>query len=147
MRRLIEIVWLLSVMLPAAARGQDKASEELVRQYVQARSQTMQQSASSRDIERALSFCAEDFVYEHPSVGAKIEGKENVRSGMSGYLGETKDATYTLRILASNPDVVVARVDQRFLAKQEDGSWAAGERSNITAFEIREGKIRRILDY
>jgi ketosteroid isomerase-like protein len=146
MPRLIEIVVLLSVLTSVAARGQGKA-EELVRQYVQARSQTMQQNATSNDIERALSFCAEDFVYEHPSVGAKIEGKEKVRSGMSGYLGETKDATYTLRILASNPDVVVARVDQRFLAKQENGSWTAGKRSDITVFEIREGKIRRILDY
>jgi ketosteroid isomerase-like protein len=146
MRRLIEIV-LLSVLFPIAAQGRDKAAEELVRQYVQARSQTMQEQSNSRDIERALSFCAESFVYEHPSAGARIEGKERVRSGMSGYLGQTKSTTYALRILASNPDVVVAQVDQRFLAKQEDGSWKPGNRSNITVFEIEGGKIRRILDY
>jgi len=138
---------LVSMILPATAQDRDRTAEELVRQYVQARSQTMQQNASSMDIERALSFCAEDFVYEHPAVGARIAGKDKVRAGMSGYLGETKDATYTLQILASNPDVVVAREDQRFLAKQENGSWAAGRRSNITVFEIKGGKIRRILDY
>jgi hypothetical protein len=107
----------------------------------------MQEKATVLDIEKALSFCADGFVYEHPSAGARIEGKDKVRSGMRGYLGETKDATYTLRILASNPHVVVARVDQRFLAKQENGDWEAGKRSNITVFEIDHGNIARILDY
>jgi len=141
------MVLLLSVSFPIAAQGRGRAAEELVRQYVQARSQTMQEGASSRDVERTLSFCTEDFVYEHPAAGARIEGKEKVRAGMSGYFGETKNATYALRILASNPNVVVAQVDQRFLAKQEDGSWKPGKRSNITVFEIEGAKIRRILDY
>ncbi len=147
MRRLIDVVLLLAVTSSAAAQGRDRAAEDLIRQYVEARSQALQENASSRDVESALSFCAEDFVYEHPAVGARIEGKEKVRSGMSGYLGETKNATYTLRILASNADVVVARVDQRFLAKQENGSWLPGKRSNITVFEIEDRKIKRILDY
>lgn len=66
---------------------------------------------------------------------------------MSQYLGETKQATYRLRILASNSHVVVARVDQRFRVKQEKGGWAPGKRANITVFEIDGGKIARILDY
>jgi limonene-1,2-epoxide hydrolase len=147
MRRVIEVVLLLVAIFPAASQGQDKAAEELVRQYLEARSQTMQESASSTDIERALSFCAEGFVYEHPSVGARIHGKDKARSGMSGYLGQTKNATHTLQILASNPHVVVARVDQQFLVKQENGNWVPGKRSNITVFEINGGKIKRILDY
>ena len=138
---------ILFVLFATLAPCQEKSSEDLIRQYMRARSQTMQGNASSRDIERALSFCSEAFVYEHPSVGAKIEGKEKARSGMSGYLGQTKDATYTLQILASNPHVVVARVEQRFLAKQESGNWVPGKRSNITLFEIDRGKISRILDY
>jgi hypothetical protein len=146
MRRVIEMV-LLSVSFPIAAQAKDRAAEELVRQYVQARSQTMQERASSRDVERALSFCAEGFVYEHPSAGARIEGKDKVRAGMSGYLGETKNAAYMLRILASNSHVVVAQIDQGFLGKEKDGSWKPGKRSNITVFEIAGGKIARILDY
>ena len=147
MRRLIEIGLLLMLAVPIAAQGRDQAAEQLVRQYVQARSQTMQGRASSDDIERALSFCTEDFVYEHPSAVARIQGKDKARAGMSGYLGETKNATYTLRILASNPHVVVARVDQRFLVKQENGNWVPAKRSNITVFEIKGGKIARLLDY
>ena len=147
MRRVIEAVLLLGVIFPLAVQSQDKSAERLVRQYLQARSQTMQESATSRDIDTALSFCTEGFVYEHPSVGARIEGKEKSRLGMSGYLGQTKDPTYKIQILASNPHVVVARVDQQFFVKQEEGSWNPGKRSNITVFEIEGGKINRILDY
>jgi hypothetical protein len=146
MRRLLGIV-LLVLLLPFTAHSQNRPAEELVRQYLRARSQTMQESASMRDIEVALSFCTERFLYEHPAAGARIEGKEKARLGMSGYLGETKQATYTLRILASNSRVVVARVDQKFWAKQENGGWAPGKRTNITVFEIESGKIARILDY
>jgi hypothetical protein len=147
MQRRIEIVLLVALSFPIAAQGQDRAAEELVRQYVRARSQTMQERASSSDIERVLSFYDERFVYEHPSAGARIEGKEKARVGMSGYLGETKDPNYMLQILASNSHVVVAQVDQRFLMKQENGSWMPGKRSNITVFEVERGKIARILDY
>ena len=147
MRRLIVIAFLLTLTLAITAQGKNKTAEDLVRQYVQARSQTMQERASPNDIERALSFCTEGFVYEHPSAGARIEGKEKARAGMSGFLGQTKDAAYKLRIFASNSHVVMARVDQRFLVKQENGSWLPGKRSNITVFEIESGKIARILDY
>jgi len=146
MRRLIEIV-LLVLFFPIAALDQDRDAEELVRQYVGARSHTMQETASSSDIERFLWFYSERFVYEHPSAGARIVGKEKSRAGMSGYLGETKNATYTLQILASNSHVVVAQVDQQFLMKQENGIWTPGKRSNITVFEVERGKIARILDY
>jgi hypothetical protein len=139
MRRLIEIV-LLVLFFPIAALDQDRDAEELVRQYVGARSQTMQETASSSDIERALWFCSERFVYEHPSAGARIVGKEKARAGMSGYLGETKNATYRLQILASNSHVVVAQVDQQFLMKQENGIWTPWKRSNITVFEVERGK-------
>src|SRR4051812_18003826 len=147
MRRLIQIVWLLTMTFPIAAQSKDTAAEDLVRHYVQARSQTMQEHASSKDIQGALSFCTESFVYEHPAAGARVDGKEKARAGMIGFLGETKDAAYTLKIFTSNPHVVVAQVDQKFLVKQENGSWVAGKRSNITVFEIDNGKIARILDY
>ena len=104
-------------------------------------------SADSKTIERALAYCDDDLVYEHPAAKARIDGKDKVRAGMTGYLGLTKDPHYEIRILADRPDVVVAEVDQRFLVKQDDGSWKQGQRSNLTVFEISNGKIRRIIDY
>jgi len=107
----------------------------------------MAASADTRSIEAALAFCSEDLIYEHPAAKAKIEGKENVRRGMKGYLGLTRDPQFEIRILADRPDVVVAQVEQRFLVKQDDGTWKPGQRSNLTIFEISNGKIRRIIDY
>lgn len=107
----------------------------------------MAASADSKTIEKALAYCSDDLVYEHPAVKAKIEGKERIRAGMGGYLGQTKNPRYEIRILANRPDVVVAQVDQWFLVKQDDGSWKPRRRSNLTIFEITSGKIHRILDY
>jgi ketosteroid isomerase-like protein len=119
----------------------------LVREYLQASNGAMQLDATERDIEKVLTFCADDFVYEHPAVKAKIEGKDKVRAGMAGYLGFTKNATYRVRILASNKHVVITKVERKFLTKQDDGGWKSGSRTNITIFEIENGKISRILDY
>jgi ketosteroid isomerase-like protein len=119
----------------------------LVRAYVEARNQTMGAAADSKTIERALAYCGDDLVYEHPAVKARIEGKQEIRAGMMGYLGQTKNPSYQIRIIANRADVVVAQVHQRFLVKQDDGSWRPGIRSNLTVFEIANGKIQRILDY
>ncbi len=107
----------------------------------------MQLNATPQDIEKTLDLCSENIVYEHPAAKARIEGKKQMRAGKASYLGLTKDPKYSVRILSSNRDVVIATVSRTFLSKQDDGSWKAGERSNITVFEIEEGKIRRILDY
>lgn len=107
----------------------------------------MQLNATSSDVEKVLNFCTDDFVYEHPAAKAKIQGKDKVRAGMSGYFGLTKDVTYQSQILASNQNVVVAKVEIQFSAKKEDGTWKPGSRTNITVFEIENGKINRILDY
>jgi len=141
------ILLILPVLFPRTTICEDRPAEDLVRHFVQARTQTMQENATPADIEKALADCAESLVYEHPAANAKVEGKEKVRAAMAGYLGDTKDARFSMHILASRPNVVVAEVDQAFLAKQVDGNWKPGKRSNITVFEIKDGKIGRILDY
>ena len=144
MQRLLCLLLLL-IGLKSSAQQTDAAT--LVRLYVQARNQTLAASADARSIDSALAFCTDDFVYEHPAAQAKIEGKDRVRAGMMGYIGSTKDPHYEIHILADRPDVVVAQVEQRFRVKQDDGSWKPGQRSNLTVFEISNGKIRRIIDY
>ena len=107
----------------------------------------MQLDATPKDIERVLAFYADDFVYEHPSAKARITGKDQVRAGMTSYLGLTKCTTYHLQLIGSNHNVVIAKVAMRFLAKQDDGTWKPGGRTNLTVFETENGKIKRILDY
>ena len=132
---------------PSPCVCQQTTTEELVRQYLQARNETMQENASKGTIEKALAYRDDDVVYEHPAAKTRIEGKSTMRMGMSAYLGETKDARYEVQVLATNASVLIARIDRSFLAEQDDGSWKPGNRSNITVFEIGDGKIKRILDY
>ena len=140
----IAAVWCAALVRTTAAQDPGIA---LVRNYLEARVQAMQASATEADVDKALAFCADDVVYEHPAVKAKIEGKENLKRGMTGYLGETKDASFKTGRMLANKNVVVAEVEMKFLAKQEDGSWKSGGRKNITVFELENGKIKRILDH
>ncbi|HJW99152.1 MAG TPA: nuclear transport factor 2 family protein [Terriglobales bacterium] len=137
----------LSLVFLAGSAASQELEIALVRKYLQARVQTMQVDASESDIDKALTYCTDDVVYEHPAFKAKTEGKENLRRGMAGYLGETKNASFRMGRTLGNKDVVVAEVEMKFLAKQEDGSWKAGGRKNISVFEIENGKIKRIIDH
>ena len=145
-RRWLQLVFVL-MLIRVPCLCQEMTAEELVRQYLLARNETMQANASKETIDKALAYCDDDVVYENPAAKARIEGKSTMRIGMSAYLGETRDARYEVQVLASNSDVVIARVERSFLAKQDDGSWKPGKRSNIAVFEIDHGKIKRILDY
>ena len=135
------------VVMAQQSNSAEESARERVNKYLQARIQTMQANSTESDIDKALAFCSDDVVYEHPAVKAKTEGKPNLRQGMAGYLGETKDASFRLGTVLANKNVVVAEVEMKFLAKQEDGSWKSGGRNNLTVFEIENGKIKRILDY
>jgi hypothetical protein len=148
--------WIIAGLFAVAAAlsvvGQESKSAGqsevgLVKRYLQARIQTMQANATESDIDKALAFCTDDLVYEHPAVKAITKGKENLKHGMAGYLGETKQASFRLGRVLANKNVVMAEVEMKFLAKKEDGSWTGGGRKNLTVFEIEDGKIKRILDY
>jgi hypothetical protein len=145
LRTLSTLIVILSLQCPALC--QTDANVDLVRRYLVARNAIMQLDATPQNIEKALEFCSDDIVYEHPAAKAKIEGKQKMRAGMASYLGLTKDAKYGAKIDAGNRDVVIATVSRTFLSRQDDGSWKPGDRTNITIFEIEKEKIRRILDY
>jgi ketosteroid isomerase-like protein len=140
-------ILLLLFVFQTAASCEERPEVKLVQAYLEARVATMQLDSSVKDVDKVLAFCADDFVYEHPAAKARIAGKDNVRAGMTGYLGLTRNTTYSFQLLSSNRDVVIGKVDMKFTAKEDDGTWKPGARSNITVFEIENGKIKRILDY
>jgi ketosteroid isomerase-like protein len=144
-RQAVLLLFLALFQIEASCQKNLEAS--LIHKYLQARVATMQLDATPKDIETVLAFCTDDFVYEHPAAKARIAGKDQVRAGMTGYLGLTKSTTYRLRMLSSNHNVVIAKVEMRFIAKLNDGSWKPSARTNLTVFEIENGKIKRILDY
>jgi len=147
MKRQAVLLLFLALVFNIEASCQKNLEVGLIHKYLQARVATMQLDATAKDVESALAFCTDNFVYEHPAAKARIAGKDQVRVGMTGYLGLTKSTTYRLRLLSSNHNVVIAKVEMKLIAKQDDGSWKPSARTNLTVFEIENGKIKRILDY
>ncbi|HEY4229149.1 MAG TPA: nuclear transport factor 2 family protein [Thermoanaerobaculia bacterium] len=120
---------------------------DLAEQAVAARTSMMQEEATAADVDRFLSFATDDVVYEDPVVKMRNQGKENLRKGMTAFLGATRNArtVVTRRIAAAN--VVVLQQTVTFEYKQDDGSWKPSRRDQVTVFEFDGPKIRRIADY
>src|SRR5690349_3341276 len=87
---------------------------DVAEQAVAARTAMMQEKATPADVDRFLSLATDDVVYEDPVVKMRVQGKETLRKGMSGFLGATRSArtVVTRRIAAAN--VVVLQQDVRF---------------------------------
>src|ERR1700722_15808364 len=81
---------------------QDFSVRDVVRKYLAAQNASMHLNATPQDIEKTLDLCSENIVYEHPAAKARIEGKKQMPAGKASYLGLTKDAKYSVRILSSN---------------------------------------------
>ncbi len=120
---------------------------DLAEQAVAARTRTMQERATAADVDRFLAFTTDDLVYEDPVVKMRIQGKDEIRKGLSAFLGATRNArtVVTKRIAAAN--VVVLQQTVAFDEKLEGGGWTPRRREQVTVFEFDGPKIRRIADY
>lgn len=141
---LVFALMLAAVGVPTRAEDRDK--ESVVRIYLAAWNASMQAAATPDDIEKTLVFCSEKFVYEHPQVNARVEGKETARRGMRSHLGETRDPHVEIRQTMSTSAVVVVALDSRFEASDQ-GKWVPVRHNSILVFEMEGNLIRRILEY
>ena len=130
-----------------SASNSPKQLEHVAEQALAAREKMMQQDATAADVDVFLAFCTDNLIYEDPVVKMKIEGKEQIRKGMTAYLGASRGVRIivTKRIAAAN--VVVLEQTVSFEAKQSDDSWKPQSRQQVTIFEFEGLKIRRIADY
>jgi ketosteroid isomerase-like protein len=120
---------------------------DLAEQAVAARTTMMQEKATAADVDRFLSFATDDVVYEDPVVKMRIQGRDEIRKGLTAFLGATRSArtVVTRRIAAAN--VVVLQQTVSFEEKQDGGGWKPRTREQVTVFEFDGPKIRRIADY
>ena len=122
------------------------SARQVVREYLRARAATMKPGATERDVEKALSYLAEEIVYEHPLANARITGKAAMRSGMVSFLGAAAVVKIQTLHLLSNSAVVVAEQRVETLSRG-DGKSKPLQRIQITVFEVKDNKITRIIDY
>jgi len=94
-------LWLHGAPAVAAPESQ---LERIAAQALAARQKMMQVDAAPADVDAFLAFFTDDLVYEDPVVKMKIEGKDTIRKGMTGFLGATRNAriVVTGRLSAAN---------------------------------------------
>jgi ketosteroid isomerase-like protein len=120
---------------------------DVAEQAAAARTSAMQEKATVRDVDRFLSFTTDDLVYEDPVVKMRIQGKDAIRQGLSGFLGATRNARSVVTRRIATANVVVLLQSVAFEEKQDGGGWAPRHREQVTVFEFEGPKIRKIADY
>ena len=137
---------LFLVALPVFAEGSLQGMEQVAEHALAARQRMMQQGATAGDVDAFLAFCTDNLVYEDPVVNMKIEGRKQIREGMLGFLGLSRNARMvkTKRIAVAN--IVVFDLVVSFQEKQ-DSAWKTTTRHQMTILEFEGSKIRRLADY
>jgi hypothetical protein len=136
---------LVALSTPAAASR--SALEQIAEQAAAARQKMMQQDATAADVDAFLALCTDGLIYEDPVVKMRIEGKAEIRKGMTAFLGASRNArvVVTRRIAAAN--LVALEQTVSFEEKQDDGGWKPRSRDQVTIFEFEGSRIRRLADY
>jgi ketosteroid isomerase-like protein len=148
-RRILTRVLLLISLFSlgsAPARSASLDSESLAHLWVERLAATMEEHATSADVDRLLELYADDAVYEDPHAGARIEGKVQMRKGMGSHLGETHAPKIEITRTMTGPDFAVVEFKLKF--EFNDGSkWVPLERRQVVVLELKDSRIQRVLDH
>ena len=106
----------------------------------------MQATATASTVDSAVAFLADSVVYEHPQAGARIRGRGDMARGMQSFLGAMRNVRLSITREIVLPDAIAAEEQLSFEA-QRDGRWQAGSRSQLMLYEVRDGRIIRLIEY
>lgn len=123
--------------------------------YLHAREKTLQQGAGPADVSAATYYLAENAVYEHPRVGARIEGRAAIEAGFNAFLGGTRNGRYEIIDFFDHAGTVAIKYRRIFEALAKGGTpeneggdnWKEVQIVQLTVFEVTDGKITHIADY
>jgi ketosteroid isomerase-like protein len=130
----------------AALAQKESASTALGPKWVERLTVVMMESATKQDIDNLLALYADDIVYEHPRMGARTQGKRQIRKGMSQYLGATRNPSLRIKSTIAGRNVIVLELELRAEAKQNT-AWEPLTRTQVTVLETDGSHIRRVIDY
>ena len=119
---------------------------DLARRYLAAREASMQEGAGSLQVEAVLALCSESVVYEHPRVGIKMSGLDAMRSGMTSFLGASRNTRIKTTANLPGRDMIAAQTQVSFEGK-DGAKWTAVHRQQVWVFEFKDKKITRIIEY
>ena len=142
--RKLPLAVIASLMLTGPGESQDADPADA---YLALTRAVMAETATAADVDALLALYADDVVYEHPRVGIRIKGSEQVRRGLVAFLGRTRNPEIERqhRIEGEAVRIVTHRV--AFEADTPDG-WQPVERMQIVVLELDAShQITRIIDY
>jgi ketosteroid isomerase-like protein len=118
----------------------------VARKWVQRLVATMQEDAAPADVDRLLDMYADDAVYEHPRARARVEGKAQLREGMSSHLGETRIPKIQItRTIAGEGFAILELAVQ--IDIRQNTQWLTTKRRQVVVLELKNSRIQRIIDH
>ena len=139
-------VLVLASLLGAPLHAQSQNAQQVVAGYRTARLAAMQASATASTVDSAVAFLSDSVIYEHPQAGARIRGRSDMAQGMQSFLGAMRNVRINIVREIVLPDAVAAE-EQLSFESQRDGRWQAGSRSQLMLYEVRDGRITRLIEY
>ena len=94
------------------------------------------------DLDALMAFFTDDVVYHNIPL-QPVEGRDNVRGTIEGFLSQSAATNWEVRSIAHNGDTVLTERVDRFETK--DGKLI--ELPVMGAFELRDGRIAHWRDY
>ncbi len=151
MRRLGIGMAALLLASAGTAQASDETDLHVAKDFMVALAQTMNARATVADIDRVTELLAPDAVYEDAGFGARVSGRDQIRAGLlshlDDYAGAPEEETLHVDHLQTGPGVVFFDLRLGIKVKGAGGAAIAIERHQITAVEIRSGRVSRIIDY
>ena len=134
----------LAVLIgPAFVQAQER---EVGENYLHRLIKVWEEDASRTDLEALGALLSEDVVYEHPGIGARIEGRSSILEAMSAFLGSSRGPRASGVEFIVGAGVVTLGFDLMMEQRQETG-WSLIERRQVIVLQIDEGRIIRISDH
>ncbi len=135
-----------SLVAPFEAAAQTPP-DGLGQTYLSAVEAVLRQTATPEDIERLTFLYSVDVVYEHPRVGIRIRGRDEIAEAMARFLGKTRNPDTDVHGSTQGEGVVVLDFTLEMETETELG-WRPLERRQVTVLEVNaQGRISRILEY
>ena len=130
--------------------NKDIPTKELVENYLNAEKATMVKGATKGDIDRLLTLCMDEVIYEHVRFAAQVTGKKRIEEGMllhlDDYEGSEQDTRFEVINIILGYKIVVVEYRQLFKAN-DNGKIQDIDRRKLTILEFDGSKICRIADY
>ena len=147
----LPIILLILSPLTIAAEDPDFNVEKFVSDYLTARTATQQPDATVADVEHYLSFLTEDVGYQHlpynDDDSRHPEGKNDMRAGMTYYLGKNKSYSAELvnDTFGHNVDSIQYQGIHEY--RREGEPLIVKHYTAMDVLELENGKVSVIREY